>query len=442
VETEGILFNDKEEFTLDAVGNRIQHSESNNPWQYDENNRLVKIGEGNCGSGNTICYDYDAAGNRIKKTEGNKTTSHKYDTLNRLVEVSQGNGNNEQLIARYGYDPFNRRIWKEQFGDKNGQSLAQAKRTYFLYSDEGLLAEEEQNIILNEDGSVTAASQPEITTQYGQEPDSHFSTGILFVKTKSSNNQDIIAYYHHDHLNTPIQATDKQGNVVWSANFNAFGRVTITTSVPTPEHPVIVSNLRFPGQYEDNETGLYYNWNRYYSPDEGRYVTADPIGLMGGVNLYGYVDGNPINQRDPTGLEVSGSWAPEPRFHITDHGIDLVEPILGWSWWGYVKVIRIHGYIKGYINVDVICTDECRTWEIHTSIPLEGSTHIDLGPNLYATIIGMRFGLWSAISVNIVLMGGNALYSEYKFLSQINKQAVQILRNLKENGPTAICLGS
>jgi RHS repeat-associated protein len=301
VETEGILFNDREEFTLDAVGNRTQHSESNNPWQYDENNRLTKTGEGNCGSANTICYDYDESGNRIKKTESNKQTHYRYDTQNRLIEVSQSNGSNEQLIARYGYDPFNRRIWKEQFGDKNGQSLAQAKRTYFFYGDEGLLAEEAQDITLNGDGSVTAASQPEITTQYGPRPESEFTTGILFVKTKNSNNEDIIAYYHHDHLNTPIQATDKQGNIVWSANFNAFGGVTITTPASTPEHPVIVSNLRFPGQYEDEETGLYYNWNRYYGPDEGRYVTADPIGLEGGINFYKYVEADPVNLIDPTG---------------------------------------------------------------------------------------------------------------------------------------------
>jgi RHS repeat-associated protein len=307
-QTEGWLWNDTETFTLDGVGNRVQYSESNNPWKYDENNRLIQIGEGSCGSANIICYEYDAAGNRTKKVEGSKQIHYKYDTQNRLVEVSQNTGGTEQLIARYGYDPFNRRIWKEQYGDKDGQALPQARRTYFLYSDEGLLAEETQDITLNGDGSVTATSQPSLTTQYGPRPDSHFTTGILFIKTKNSNGEDTIAYYHHDHLNTPIQATDKAGNVVWSAMYHPFGRVAITTPSPAPGYPVITSNLRFPGQYEDEETGLYYNWNRYYSPEEGRYVTQDPIGLEGGINPYLYVGANPLMFYDPYGLFMDPIW--------------------------------------------------------------------------------------------------------------------------------------
>ena len=127
---------------------------------------------------------------------------------------------------------------------------------------------------------------------------------MLFVKAKNSNDDDTVAYYHHDHLDTPIQATDKSGNIVWSAQYNVFGRATITTPTATLDKPTINSGLRFPGQIEDAETGLYYNWHRYYDPELGRYVTRDPIGLAGGVNLYTYVRNNPLRYTDRLGLLV------------------------------------------------------------------------------------------------------------------------------------------
>lgn len=61
-------------------------------------------------------------------------------------------------------------------------------------------------------------------------------------------------------------------------------------------------NLRFPGQYFDQETGMHYNGFRYYNPMLGRYIQADPIGLRGGINLYGYVYANPLFYYDPYGL--------------------------------------------------------------------------------------------------------------------------------------------
>ncbi len=289
------IISETEDFTLDAVGNRIAHSRTTGAWTYDANNRLNQRGT----SVNVTFYQYDDAGNLTQQSEPGKTTRYTYDTQNRLIEVRDDSDN---LIARYGYDPLDRRIWKEQYRDQYGNALVQAKRTYYVYADEGLLAESIQGITLNADGTVTAATTPKITAQYGPTPDAEFTTGILFVKTQNSNGQDTVAYYHHDHLQTPIQATDKQGNLVWSATYEPFGKATITTPAATVDNPKITSNLRLPGQYFDDETGLQYNFKRYYDPSSARYITQDPVGLEYGLNSYVYANHNPLYLIDPFGL--------------------------------------------------------------------------------------------------------------------------------------------
>jgi RHS repeat-associated protein len=306
---------DTETFTLDAVGNRTGHSRVLGDWNYDANNRLTDKGL----LLDAVSYDYDEAGNLIRKTEIGQVRQYGYDTRNRLIEVRDGSGH---LIARYGYDSFDRRIWKEQYRDRSGNVLAQARRSYYLYADEGLIAESRQDITLDVSESVSASAEPAIASQYGPRPDAAFTTGVLFVKTKNSNGDDTVAYYHHDHLETPIQATDKQGNVVWSAQYNVFGRATITTPMATPDQPTIRSDLRLPGQVEDEETGFHYNWHRYYEPGLGRYVTADPIGLVGGINRYAYVAANPLRYIDPLGLAIDDLPPPPPGYNRStwEHG--------------------------------------------------------------------------------------------------------------------------
>lgn len=112
-----------------------------------------------------------------------------------------------------------------------------------------------------------------------------------------------IYYIHADHLNTPRAITNGEQRKVWQwGNTDPFGK---NAADENPERQGgFAFNLRFPGQYYDRETGLHYNWHRDYDPGVGRYVQSDPIGLMGGVGIYSYAIGNPLNHFDVTGTVV------------------------------------------------------------------------------------------------------------------------------------------
>lgn len=109
---------------------------------------------------------------------------------------------------------------------------------------------------------------------------------------------------HNDHLGTPKVMTDMNGDVAWTSQADPFGQTTLNEDVDGDGTSVTL-NVRFPGQYFDQESGLHYNYHRYYDPSVGRYITSDPIGLNAGVNTYGYVGGNPTSSIDPMGLEIS-----------------------------------------------------------------------------------------------------------------------------------------
>ena len=104
--------------------------------------------------------------------------------------------------------------------------------------------------------------------------------------------------YLIDHLYTAHEVVDETGVTVWQGDYasESFGEVNITTEVVT-------NNLRFPGQYADEESGLYYNYYSTYDSVVGRYMQSDPIGLDDGPNTYVYVKNNPISKYDNLGLQ-------------------------------------------------------------------------------------------------------------------------------------------
>jgi RHS repeat-associated protein len=106
---------------------------------------------------------------------------------------------------------------------------------------------------------------------------------------------------HSDHLGTPRAITDEDQRVVWTAGYEPFGEATVNED-PDRNQQRTALNLRFPGQYADDEAGTYYNYQRDFDPQTGRYRTSDPIGLDGGGNTFAYVATSPLANIDPFGL--------------------------------------------------------------------------------------------------------------------------------------------
>ncbi|MET3441516.1 RHS repeat-associated protein [Variovorax paradoxus] len=125
---------------------------------------------------------------------------------------------------------------------------------------------------------------------------------------------------HSDHLNTPRRLSNDSGQPVWQWSYSAFGedkptiaknRFANLDTTPNPGTTIVSEvkfNLRYPGQYADEESGLFYNYFRSYDARTGRYSQPDPIGLGGGWNRFGYVGGDSLGFSDPFGLDRWGSY--------------------------------------------------------------------------------------------------------------------------------------
>jgi RHS repeat-associated protein len=217
-----------------------------------DNNQLTEV------SGATVkTYTHDVNGNLT--SDG--VSAYTWDALNRLVKVEKAGA----VVATYGYDSQNRRIRK----------TVGAKVTHYHYDNNNLLIGEALA-----DGTLLRDyfylnGEPIALREYEQNPGTYF--------------------FLNDHLGTPQQLVTATGAPVWRAAYLPYGQAQIQLATVT-------NNLRFLGQYFDAETGLHYNLNRYYDSDTGRYLSPDPIGLQGGMNLYAYVAGDPVNEVDIWGL--------------------------------------------------------------------------------------------------------------------------------------------
>jgi RHS repeat-associated protein len=338
-----------EAYTLDPLHNRVRSAHQSGAWVYNAQNQLVQWGGGEAGAGGgagatptappaLTTYTFDANGNTQTRTRvhanGTVQTRYTYDASQRLREIAEGNGNpnaGSTSTAQYRYDPFGRRISKTTTTGANAQYAGQSTTTWFVYSDQGLMAELDASGIMlraygwSPDQSWGTAPVWQAETQglgqsvnlgQGQAPNSpNTPTPVL--------NQATTPYYYfqNDHLGTPRMAIDQSGQVAWRAHPEAFGKAHID-----PASRITV-NLRLPGQYYDAESGMHQNWFRDYDPDTGRYLQADPIGLGGGENFYGYVGGNPLSYADSLGLFTWAGMPTVPQGAV-DFGAGLGDSLL------------------------------------------------------------------------------------------------------------------
>ncbi len=256
-------------YEYDAEGNLIRKIEpGDKTWRYEWN------GEGMMSKvirpdGKHITFEYDALGRRIRKSIDNKITRWVWDGHNPLHEW-----------VEYKIDPT------------EAQLLAQ-------------LRTKAEDIAVSQRLAVLQQVEP-------QGPPRKFNQGTkdqpitwLFEPDSFAPMAKLIGDEHYsiitDHLGTPNIIFDKGGIQVWSASVSVWGELHNLRGEKD------FCPFRFPGQYEDSETGLYYNRFRYFDPEAGQYTSQDPIALVGGMAPYAYVSDS-TTWFDPLGLSCKNDW--------------------------------------------------------------------------------------------------------------------------------------
>ena len=255
---------------------------------------------------NGIEYTYDALGNLIyRQLPNGENQYYQYDLENQLVraEIKKPAGNTE--IWTYAYDPFGRRLSKER-QDKLAWTSTDPKRTHFVWDGSRLLQEYTYK------GSYTYI----YTDQDSYEP----------LAQVFHNNQDeaqYLAYFHNDQIGIPREMTDIHGNLLWYGEYTAWGRLKKDERVYKNAH----QPFRLQNQYYDEETGLHYNFFRYYESDSGRFINQDPIRLIGGDNLY-FFSPNTQDWYDPLGLWRRNAYVGRTPSKVSKTGRAVMQRML------------------------------------------------------------------------------------------------------------------
>lgn len=282
-------------YAYDATGNRTSRTVAGTSYANGiaaTNNRLTSVQTPGTSGTVTNTYAHDAAGNLT--SDG--ASSFTYGARGRASSVTVAAG-----TLGYLYNGLELRTVKT-----GPVAVVPGGAAYYVYDEAG------QQL-----GEYDSAGVPVHETIYLD----GLPVGVIRQTRTGSgatlNVQSVADFVYSDHLATPrVIARASDHAIAWRWDgAEAFG------ATAPDENPSGLGaykfNQRFPGQSFDAETGAFYNWHRSYSPALGRYTQSDPIGLVGGVNTYGYVGADPISSLDPDGLQAQSIRATQPTLQLT-----------------------------------------------------------------------------------------------------------------------------
>ena len=258
-------------YAYDANGNLTQTGATASPVSITVATSSNRITKTKLAGATQRTFTYRTGGDlSIDNPAGSSAFNYTYNAARRLSGVSKGS----TAKGAYGYDFAGRRVWRQTFGSG-------AAQTAYVFDTDGH--------VLAEENAVSGA----MTKEYVWLDDA--LVGMFVVQSGGT----VARYVTTGQIDEPLVTTQPNKNVAWSGYTDPYGNQgTLSGSAS-------LLDLRLPGQWyeaEGNASGLHQNGYRDYDPSLGRYIEADPLGVDAGANLYGYVNGDPLNLIDPEGL--------------------------------------------------------------------------------------------------------------------------------------------
>ncbi|NLH50841.1 MAG: RHS repeat protein [Myxococcales bacterium] len=309
-------------YTYDAYGRvtglQLENAGGNLTFAYDHQGMISKV------NGGAYQYQYDTKQRRVRKVkQGGDTLYYIYDALDNLIaEYTQADGATEATATREYYyagklllgaaDLETQLVEPSPFGcaaKKNGfqspyevawlllpMAVALALPRWRRADRSGKIRLSLAALLA---GGMIAGSFVLLTARSGR---------------AMGDDEEVLVYKpywaHLNQIGAPVRLTDADGAVVWAAEYEPFGKTVSLDEDPDGDGETVTMNFRFPGQYYDSETGLHYNWHRYYDPIAGRYLQADEVTMKMknkiielAYNNYKYATNNPLKVYDLNGNE-------------------------------------------------------------------------------------------------------------------------------------------